>query len=168
MLSFFNIFNSLSSNYHSHSPILILSHLSFSNSPSRGSNGVVDDCKWVEGPTVVGPIAGGGLLNGSQWSWWVSVDPIAVGCWVAWWVSVMPWLVVSWVEVGGGFGVVRVGWDHGLRLVEAMGWGWGWLGQEIHTLWWLRSPAFRFVEDVRDGNLGQDDEAAFRAVNGFR
>ncbi|KAF3946848.1 hypothetical protein CMV_026931, partial [Castanea mollissima] len=55
-------------------------------SPFCGSDGVVDDCKWVvgltvEGPTrseVVGPTASGGLLDGSWWS--------------------MPWLVVSWVE----------------------------------------------------------------------
>ena len=67
VLSFFNIFNSLSSNYHSHSLILILSHLSFLDSPSRRSNRVVDDCKWVVGSTVVGLTGSRGLLDGYRW-----------------------------------------------------------------------------------------------------
>nr|POF17268.1 hypothetical protein CFP56_18382 [Quercus suber] len=56
------------------------------DSPSRGSDGVVDAYKWVVGPTVkgpmvkvptvVGPIASGGLLDGSRW---VSVVLMGLG-----------------------------------------------------------------------------------------
>ena len=116
VLLFFNIFNSLSSDYHSHCLILILSHLSFSDSPSCESDGVVDDCKWVvdlmvEGLTVVGLTTSGSLLDGS---WWVSVVLMSV--------DGSQWVWRQWV-----IGLLDGSrWCHGwlccgLRLVEAMG-----------------------------------------------
>ena len=79
---------------------LVLSHLSFSNSPSSGSDGVIDDYKWR---FVWWLLVGVGPTHGSdckwRFAWWVSCFSVA-SCWVG------------------------VGWGRGLKLV-VVGVGWG-------------------------------------------